>query len=52
MNCSDETVIRNLIKYEKEVICRMDIGKYDKMKECQEARHMDTRVKFIEGVYT
>ena len=49
MNSSDETVIRNLINDENEVMCRLDRDKYEKIKECQEVKHTDKRFKFIEG---
>ena len=50
MKSSDETVIRNLINYEREAMCRLDRGKYEKIKEVHEVKYTEKRVKLVEGM--
>ena len=48
MNRTHETVISNLINYEKEVMCRLGGGKSEKIKEGKEVKHTKKRVNFSE----
>ena len=49
LNSSDETVISNLINSEKEVMCQLDRGNYEKIKEGQEVKNNKKRGKLVES---
>ena len=42
--------VSKLINYEKQLMCRLDIDKYLKIKVVHEGKHTKKKVKFVEGI--